>query len=226
MASNVYLSEWVGSTFDDYKTFEICILAAFAICLTRGVRVPLSRLVLILAIFSQTLHHQRLTVICVMVTALLLAEPIGRTLSGAKAEFSAAALSVGLAALLVLVAIRTATPRPITDTPLTPITALGQVPREIAYRPGFTQFELGGFLVLRGIRPFIDGRADLYGEKFVSEYFEAIKSREGVSAIIDRYKLVWATFQAGHPVNQYLRDIGWQPLHSDPYAVVLVRPTY
>ncbi len=227
MASNVYLDEWRSSNFDTYKTFEVCLLAGLFVCLLRGVRVPVVSLVLLVALLHQTLHHQRYTVICVLLGAMLIAEPIASTLrreSTPKIARHPLALVAAAALLMVFATVRILSPKPIGDTGLTPVAALASVPSELARRPVFNQFELGGFLILSGVRPFIDGRADVYGETFVANYFQSGTDRDRLQQTLERYGIVWAIAATGHPLNDAFDALpGWAVSYRDRFAVVHVK---
>jgi hypothetical protein len=227
MASNVYLSEWRSSNFDIFKTFEVCLLAALLVCLLRGARIPVLRLVLLLALLHQTLHHQRYTVVFMLLGAMLIAEPLANALRGHppnKVATNWFTVAAGLVVFSAFTMVRVATPQVVSDTRLTPVTALARVSGEVMRQPVFNQFELGGFLILSGVRPFIDGRADVYGSDFVTNYFESVSDGDKLQSTLQRHGVMWAISATGHPLDKAFAVLpGWTLLYRDRYAAVYVR---
>ncbi len=41
----------------------------------------------------------------------------------------------------------------------------------------FNGYNFGGPLILAGIKPYIDGRADMYGDAFVLEWWDIVQRR-------------------------------------------------
>ena len=71
--------------------------------------------------------------------------------------------------LLVLIA-RLALPVARGDDPVTPVSALAHVPRFVRETPVLNDYGFGGYLIWNGVKPFIDSRADLYGDIFLQNY--------------------------------------------------------
>jgi hypothetical protein len=91
--------------------------------------------------------------------------------------------------------------------------------------PVLNDYGMGGYLIFKGVRPFIDGRADMYGDSYVKAYVKA--TRPDVAALktmLANYKVAWTIFAASDPVVQAMdRQPGWRRLYTDKYAVVHVR---
>jgi hypothetical protein len=107
-----------------------------------------------------------------------------------------------------------------------PITALSHVPDAILRRPGFNQYDLGGYLIFMGVRPFIDGRADMYGDAFMTNYTRIVynQDRSALQQTFAKYGVVWTLFAADNAFNALLDQLpGWRILYQDKFAVVHVR---
>ena len=82
MASLANIDEWRASDFSKIGVFELSLLAVLFACLSRGVKVPLLRLLLLLLLLHMSLQHARHVIVAAMVTALVLgpcvAEAVGR----------------------------------------------------------------------------------------------------------------------------------------------------
>ena len=81
------------------------------------------------------------------------------------------------------------------------------------------------FLIWRGVRPFIDGRTDMYGDDFTNAYLRAERPDvPALEGLLDRWKVDWTLLNPQDPVAGVLdREPGWRRLYADRYAVVHVR---
>jgi hypothetical protein len=158
---------------------------------------------------------------------MLLAEPIARTFGRkptAKPSKQFTPSTVGALVLVAFTVLRVLTPKPIADTDVTPVSTIAHVPAELARQPVFNQYELGGFLIFSSIRPFIDGRADVYGSDFVTNYFESVSDGDKLQSTLQRHRVTWAISSAGHPLDRAFEMLpGWTLLYRDRYAAVYVR---
>ena len=234
MSSLSLIREWQSIGFRGFGAFEACLIGALLFCLMRGVRVPFIRLLLLLGLLHEGLQHQRYIIIFVLAGAMLLAEPIARTLKPRiKPPTVAPARHIlrvaGFGALMLMLAlslIRLAIPKPLVDSGQAPITALSHVPDAILRRPGFNQYDLGGYLIFMGVRPFIDGRADMYGDAFMTNYARIVynQDRSALQQTFAKYDVVWTLFAADNAFNALLDQLpGWRILYRDKFAVVHVR---
>ena len=66
--------------------------------------------------------------------------------------------------------LRLANPTVMTDGRARPVSALAQVPGELIGMPVLNSRLFGGYLTLAGLHPFIDGRIELFGDDFVTNY--------------------------------------------------------
>jgi hypothetical protein len=86
-------------------------------------------------------------------------------------------------------------------------------------------YGFGGLLIFSGIRPFIDGRADLYGDEDLLAY-SAIAGGRGnaLDTALCRYDIAWTMFPPSGLVPELLdRTPGWHRLYSDKNVVIQVR---
>jgi len=232
MTSLPGIVEWRPADFSHPGPLEITLLAGLFVTLSRGVRVPALRLALLLLLLHMALNHARHQIVLAVVGPLLLAEPLGQALAGAAPQPGLRAAAAdrrwalgAVAALLALSAVRLALPVIRHDGPQAPIAALQHVPAALAAQPVFNDYGFGGYLISRGVRPFIDGRSDMYGDAFTQAYFRAERPDPGtLDALLTRWKVSWTILAAGDPVVGVMdRRPGWRRLYADRYAVVHVR---
>ena len=57
--------------------------------------------------------------------------------------------------------------------------------------PVMNAYNFGGYLIFRGVAPYIDGRLELYGEEFAARY----GAIEGLRTLLDGYGASWTIFE-------------------------------
>ncbi len=230
-----YINEWVAANFAKPSTLEFVLMFTLFICLYRGVKIPAVRLALLLVLLHMTLVHIRQEIILAVIAPLLLAEPLGRAL-GARQDPAPSAsrptsrqifafADLFLAGFVGLAVVRLVMPVTRADQALTPVTALDHVPVALRAKPVFNDYSFGGWLIFNGVKPYIDGRADMYGDDFLKQYLYATGGAPGpIATAFNRYKIAWTILQPAAPLVAKL-DVtpGWRRLYADKYAVVQVR---
>jgi len=214
------IDEWQPSTLGRTPIFYCVLFAGLGALLWRGARVPLGRLVLLLAMlglaFSQMRHQSWFVIVAAVLVPPLLgtrAEPVGR-------------LALLALAGLPLVAIRALLPLTPPESVASPCQLLAAVPPELKGQPVFNEYSFGGPLILAGIRPYIDGRSEMYGDAFVRDYV-AIGNGDWArfNRAVDRYHIRWTILPAGNSrLHRELDASGkWRRIYADRVGVIHVR---
>lgn len=219
--------EWRPANFSELTPFELALLVTLFVCLHYGVRVPILRLVLLVFVLHMALQHQRHQIVLAVLAPLLLAEPLGRAMGRAPAagrRLMPYILGLGVLGG-ALVAVRLAVPVTRTDSQTSPVTALSHVPTSVTNRPVLNSYGFGGYLIFRGVRPFIDGRADMYGDAFFARHQSLMLGRQpGLDKALADYRIAWTIVTPGEPLARAMdAKPGWRRLYADRYAVVHVR---
>jgi hypothetical protein len=133
-------------------------------------------------------------------------------------------IGLGVAAIALGIA-RMSVPVVRTDGPNAPLSALSAVPASLRTQPMLNSYGFGGFLIYSGLRPFIDGRADMYGDPFT---MQASRAENGdaktLTDVITKYKVQWTIFEPDDGSIAYMdTQKGWKRLYADKTAVVHVR---
>jgi hypothetical protein len=99
------------------------------------------------------------------------------------------------------------------------------MPESLRDQPVLNDYRFGGYLIFSGIRPFIDSRADLYGDAFLGRYASIIHPDPvALERTLADYHVSWTIFSPNNPVVGLLdREPGWHRIHADSTAVVHVR---
>ena len=224
-----FITEWLGPDFMRPTTLELALLAGVLVAFWRGVQLTAVRALILLGLLHMSLQHIRQEVLLGVVAPLILAEPLGRALgrtAPGDARWAMPAPQTALAAALILAAFagRLAQPAVRVDGPTAPITALTHVPPTLRAQPVLNDYDFGGYLIFQGVRPYIDGRADMYGDDFVSDDNQIqLGSQSAMDRAIARYRIRWAIVRPDRPLAAALaRTPGWKRTYADKWAVVLV----
>jgi hypothetical protein len=107
----------------------------------------------------------------------------------------------------------------------TPVAAVDLLEKRGAKRI-FNAYKFGGYLIERDVPVFVDGRAELYGEKFVMDFFNATEGRKPalLPGLLDEHKIDATLLVADSPGPQILDHLkGWKRIYADGIAVIHVR---
>lgn len=225
------IAEWQPPNFNHLQPITLILMTLLYTALSRPLRLPLARILMLLGLLYMALKHGRHQMVAGLVGALVLAAPMGRGLGCAPVHGrrlrDAPAWSVALLAIALLAAsLRIGLPQQRGDDAATPLAALDHVPAALLSQPVFNSYEFGGYLIYRHVRPFVDGRADMYGSAFMQSYLAPFQpDRPAFEHAVQRYGVRWALIATESKPMLYLLDTlpGWRRLYGDGVAVVYVR---
>jgi hypothetical protein len=227
MKSLPYISEWLPMTFGRVSGFEIALLATLFILLIRGVSVTPVRLVLLLLMLHQALAHFRHQAVLAIVGALVLAGSIGRAAPsnvGVAPGSERTGLTIALVAMaLIMISVgRLAIPITRADTANTPVSAIAALPDALRRENGFNNYSFGGPLILNGYRPYVDGRAELYGDDFLLDHRRIVGGDAARwAAAVKRWNIRWAILSPSDGLATLLAaDPNWRKIYADNWALV------
>lgn len=228
--------EWMPANFSTFTSFEGALLGLIAFGYYRGLVLSAPRIFLILFLTWSALTHVRSIEAFAFLVPLVLAKPLGELfprpqIDTVGADRWPARTVTALGALMILAAGWTSTAlfmahHPFTFTMTqTPVAALDLLEQRKAKRI-FNAYQFGGYMISRDIPVFVDGRAELYGEKFVVDFFKATEGKqpELLPRLLDAYKIDATLLVADAPGPQILDHLkGWKRVYSDDIAVIHVR---
>jgi hypothetical protein len=87
----------------------------------------------------------------------------------------------------------------------------------------FNSYNWGGYLLwsLPQYPVFIDGRADLYGNDFIEEWWNIANGNLNSNASMDNYNIHFLLLEPNWPIIEKLKVTGWKVSYQDDIAVVL-----
>jgi hypothetical protein len=225
----LWISEWRPQDFGHFGAFEFLLLAGI-FALSRGVTMPMVRVLVLLGLIHFALAQVRNADLLAMLAPLYLAAPLARQL-GARAEDGVAgsARGVSLAALCVMIAatwlalVRDVRPA-MNNTPAAAVANAGLAKAG----PVLNDYAFGGYLIFAGIPTFIDGRSELFGGPFIARYNRdiALADLSDFLELLDQYKFGATLLAPDTPAVALLDRLpNWQRVYSDDVAVVHKRLT-
>jgi hypothetical protein len=226
MQSTAHIGEWQPVSFAKLHPLEVVIVAALWFGLSGRVRLSRLRLLLFLGLIAAALKHSRNGQLLGIIGPLVLAEPIGAVLPPQLSSVRRVrwVLPTVLGAVALALALRIALPLG-RNQDSEALSALHRVPPSLRAQPVLNDYAYGGLLIFEGVRPFVDSRADLYGDVFLARYGEIIWPKpDALEAALAQYRIAWTFFKADNRVVGLLdREPGWQRLYADRFVVVHAR---
>ncbi len=222
MSALSIISEWRRSVPTIDGLFYFCLALLALLIALRWRRIPPLRLLLLIGLATMAILHARHQMLFAIIGTLVIL-PLIRPDFVPKPTLRATRWLVpGLAALA---AVRVLVPFQPEDTGAYPMGLLARVPESVKRQPVINEYSQGGPLVMLGYKPFIDGRADMYGDAFTFRA-KAISKGDIIAFREDaeRYRIGWVLLQAENGLVRKLdRERGWRRLVADKHAVVFVR---
>jgi hypothetical protein len=230
------VGEWRPEAFDHVGPMEIALFALIGFALLRPLRVAPLRLLLLIGLIHLALHHTRHGMLLGLLAPMILARPIAEALTETPSEalpqepdasrgMTRVQTALALALFGALAGLRLAIPVTRADGPMAPISALAAVPAELRARTVLNHYDFGGYLIFSNVRPYVDGRADLFGDAFLDNFDRiAAGNAKALDAAIEKDAIVWTIFP---PTSAIVRTLdarpGWKRIYADRNAVIHAR---
>ena len=94
----------------------------------------------------------------------------------------------------------------------------------LAERRMYNTYNWGGYLLWKGYRVFIDGRADVYMDDFMNEYVLAYQLRGDWRRPLEKYDVEYILIESGASFEALLEaSEEWERVYRDERAVIFVR---
>lgn len=225
--------EWRPTVLAQAPGFLVFLVISLFALLYRGVRVPALRLLILMAIFIMAFQAVRHQALLAIVGSLMLAAPLAASFppapfppaTGKGAGPSRRVLAGLFAAALLFGVGRIAIPLTKPDTPSNPVSLIAALPAALHRQPVLNSYAFGGPLIFAGIRPYIDGRVDMYGDAFTFDHLAMINGdKPAFDRAVARWGITWTILQPDSPLVAVLdASPDWQRFAADPWAVVHVR---
>ena len=111
------------------------------------------------------------------------------------------------------------------NTRNSPVAAVTEL-KKMNFARVFNDYDFGGYLIANGVAPFIDGRTELYGEKFFVEHNSAsgLMDPENLFRLLRDYNIEATLMRTQSAATKLLDHMdGWQKVYTDDIATIHVR---
>jgi hypothetical protein len=224
------IMEWKPADFGSLGALEICLLLGIGLALLRGIKLPPLRIVLLLGLLHMALAQGRAGEILALLAPLVLAAPLARQIGGAEVANptppARGMLFAGVGLLLMAATFAYASVHRFEphahSSPVAAVAAL----KKLNLARVFNDYDFGGYLIANGVAPFIDGRTELYGEKFFVDHNAAsgLMRPENLFRLLDQYRIEATLMRTQSAATKLLDHIdGWQKVYADDIAIIHVR---
>ena len=170
------------------------------------------------------MRHQAMVAI---LAAMLLPEGFAKGRAAEIApEWARKVVLIALPAMAALVAIRAVMPIHPAENEANPWKLIAAVPPELRSQPVLNGYSMGGPLILSGIRPYIDGRGDMYGDELVLDYASITNGNAvAFTEAVKRWNIRWAILPNENVKLIALldRSPNWRRAYRDKIGVVYIR---
>jgi hypothetical protein len=214
------IGEWHPTTTHNTPEFFVVLLGGLGFLLWRGVHFQVGRLVVLLVMLGMAFVHVRhqssfIIIAACIIPPLLLSKPATPTVPKPL-----------LLAALPLLCARAIFPLTPPESAANPRHLIAAIPAELRGKPVFNGYTFGGPLILAGIRPYIDGRGEMYGDAFVSDYVNITNGDlQGFNDAVERYGIGWTMLPRSSKrlIDEIESSRRWQRLYSDDIGVLDVQ---
>jgi len=108
-----------------------------------------------------------------------------------------------------------------------PVAAVDFLQREKISGNMFNNDEFGDYMIFAAwprYRVFMDGRSDMYGEKYGNPYLKAAHAFPGWKDVLAQFSIDWVIFDTESALTAALSEQSdWKPIYSDKIATIFVR---
>jgi len=227
------IMEWRPSDFGSLGVFEIVLLLGAGLALAHGIKLPPRRILLLLGLLHLALAQARAAELLGLLAPLVVAAPLASQLGRAAAVEGSdrpttkrGVLIAGLAAVLVAgtlgFSLQHRFEPNVRQSPVAAVAAL----KQLHVSRVFNDYDFGGYLIENGVAPFIDGRTELYGEKFFVDHNAAsgLMEPENLFRLLQTYQIEATLLRTQSAATKLLDHIdGWQKVYADDIATIHLR---
>ena len=228
------VQEWKSPNFQYPQPLEYWLMLVLIGALSIGLRLSITRIAVLLLLLHMALGHRRNVEYLGLIAPLIVAPDLASQLRNYRlprldrrldaltgfANRTGIALAAALAVILisgfgiVRIGIANELGRFI------PAKAVAFAQEQHIAGPVFNDYAFGDYLIYRGIAPFVDGRADMYGDTFIKRY----RQIEKLPSLLTQYGITWTLLDPDDPRVTLLDYLpGWRRAYADEIAVVHVR---
>jgi hypothetical protein len=216
------IDEWKPSNPKVTPFFFGILVLILALIVWKRPKLPWTRWLLLAGMLGLALLQVRHQAMLAIIAAMVLPEGFGEQ---QKAPGDRTPVTVTAAAAIALIVARAILPLSPVEGEANPWKLIAAVPPQYRSQPVLNGYSMGGPLILAGIRPYIDGRGDMYGDLLVNDYVRIDGGdRAAFDQAVQRWGIRWAILpQQARLIAILDSSPGWQRIASDEAGLVYVR---
>jgi hypothetical protein len=225
------IQEWQPSTPLKTPWFFAILAAIVAAMLVKRVRPKPGEAALLVLMLGMALWQVRHQSWLAIVVALLVTPYLALGRRADAATFGSpkekwVGLSIAACAAVLLIVGRLMVPLVPDENSANPRNLIAHIPNAMRNQPVLNGYTMGGPLILAGVSPYIDGRADMYGDSFFADY-KAITDGDVArfNRAVVKYGIRWTILPAGN--NRLVKALDsipeWHRVYEDKVGVIHVR---
>jgi hypothetical protein len=217
------IDEWKPSSPRVTPFFFGVLAVTLALIAWKRPRLHPVRWVLLGALLALALLQVRHQAVLAIVAAMVL--PQGFATAAAR-PLERGALAIAAIGGAALVLIRAVLPVTLPENESNPWKLIAAVPLELRSQPVLNGYSMGGPLILAGIRPYVDGRGDMYGDELVVPYARIVNGDANAFAEAERrWNIRWAILPHRDQglIGLLDRSPNWRLVAKDKVGVIYAR---
>lgn len=225
------IGEWHPSSPKATPVFYFLLLAVIGALLWKRPKFTPGELLLLLFTLAMAFTHIRHQSVFIILSSMIitpkLASPVRQQAAPLFKSAADKRFWLGSAAVIasLIIGTRAVIPLQPPETFSNPRGLIAHIPPELRSQPVLNEYSMGGPLILNGIRVFIDGRADMYGDDYFKTYLKINDGDWGVfNRMVKKYGFRWTMLQKDNRLVEKLdASPEWYRLYSDEVGVIHVR---
>ena len=218
------IEEWKPSSPSITPFFFVVLAATFILIWLKRPKLHPVRWMLLAALLGLAFFQTRHQAVLAIVAATVLPEGFAKT--APVHDQRASVIWFSAAAIAVLVILRAVLPVTLPYREENPWKLIAAVPPELRTQPVLNGYSMGGPLILSGIRPYVDGRSDMYGDDLIIGYKRITDGdAQALASAVNRWNIRWAILP-----NRYTKLVArldgspeWRRLYKDEVGVIYRR---
>jgi len=218
------IDEWKPSSPSHTPFFFGVLALTLALIAWKRPGLPWVRWLMLVALLGLALLQVRHQAMLAIVAAMILPQGFARS-GQAIPAIDSMSRRIALAGAAALVVVRAFMPLQPPDNEANPWKLIAMVPPELRSQPVLNGYTMGGPLILSGIRPYIDGRGDMYGDEHVVGYSRIAHGDATLFAdAVRRWNIRWAILPNDSKLIEVLqRSQDWRLVARDKVGVIYAR---
>lgn len=225
------ITEWRPVDFSRVNAFEVSLFGLFGLGLYFGARLTPPRVLLTVGLLQMAMAHNRNVEIFAFLLPLVVAEPLSAQFAALRNATIARVPLPMLRLAVVALGLGGFSAAFIANHSYVPLAGKSladaiQALKDHGARRVLNDYFFGGSLIAADVPVFIDGRTELYGERFVVAHHNAIQLRDvgRFLSLLESHRIDATLLDPASPAVHLLDRLdGWRRVYGNGEAVVHMR---